>query len=383
MFGLKDGNLESADEALAGIVVGIVVERFEGGQLCYEFLVRLFLQFCTELRVRWNFRQRVSAGRGFDVQSAAAAQNRYAASVDYVLICLFEVTLVLEDVVLGPGIDYVHEVIRNLLILTEVLSSTYVHAPVYLSGVGGEYLSTLSPKDLVDLTGQADSVLGLARGCRAQDTYEINLSVEVFVKDFLDIDFLCRRKFRHRRYRGERFLCHSFAKIAFYETFEKKALHLQSFNRFEIMPKAKSSVEIKNRRASFDYEFIETFQAGMVLTGTEIKSIRAGKASLVDAYCYFNNNELYVKNMHVAEYWWGSWGKHDPRRERKLLLTKRELTRLQRAVKEKGLTIVAVKLYIADNGYAKLLIALARGKKEYDKRASIKEKDLRREMERI
>ena len=87
--------------------------------------------------------------------------------------------------------------------------------------------------------------------------------------------------------------------------------------------------------------------------------------------------------MHVAEYWWGTWGKHDPRRERKLLLTKRELSRLQRAVKEKGLTIVAVKLFIADNGYAKLLIALARGKKEYDKRASIKEKDLHREMERM
>ena len=103
------------------------------------------------------------------------------------------------------------------------------------------------------------------------------------------------------------------------------------------MPKAKSSVEIKNRRASFDYEFIETFQAGLVLTGTEIKSIRAGKASLVDAFCYFNNNELYVKNMHIAEYWWGSWGKHDPRRERKLLLTRKELTRLSRAVKEKYL----------------------------------------------
>ena len=150
-----------------------------------------------------------------------------------------------------------------------------------------------------------------------------------------------------------------------------------------IMPKAKSSVEIKNRRASFDYEFIETFQAGIVLTGTEIKSIRAGKASLVDAFCYFNRNELYVKNMHVAEYWWGSWGKHDPRRDRKLLLSRKELNKLQRAVKEKGLTIVGVKLYIADNGYAKLLIALARGKKEFDKRASIKEKDLRREMERI
>ena len=150
-----------------------------------------------------------------------------------------------------------------------------------------------------------------------------------------------------------------------------------------IMPKAKSSVEIKNRRASFDYEFIETFQAGIVLTGTEIKSIRAGKASLVDTFCYFNGNELYVKNMHIAEYWWGSWGKHDPRRDRKLLLSRKELNKLQRAVKEKGLTIVGVKLYIADNGYAKLLIALARGKKEYDKRASIKEKDLRREMDRM
>ena len=149
------------------------------------------------------------------------------------------------------------------------------------------------------------------------------------------------------------------------------------------MPKAKSKIEIKNRRASFDFEFLETFQAGIVLTGTEIKSIRGGKASLVDSYCYFVGNELYVKNMHVAEYWWGSWGKHDPKRDRKLLLTKRELRSLHRAVKEKGLTIVAVKLYIAENGYAKLLIALARGKKEYDKRQSIKEKDIRRDMERL
>ena len=149
------------------------------------------------------------------------------------------------------------------------------------------------------------------------------------------------------------------------------------------MPKAKSKVEIKNRRASFDYEFLETYQVGIVLTGTEIKSIRAGKASLVDAFCYFNGGELYVKNMHVADYWWGTWGRHDPRRDRKLLLTKRELLKLQRAVKEKGLTIVAVKLYISEGGYAKLLIALARGKKEYDKRQSIKEKDLRREMDRM
>ena len=146
--------------------------------------------------------------------------------------------------------------------------------------------------------------------------------------------------------------------------------------------KKSSGIEIKNRRASFDYEFIETFVAGIVLTVTEFKSIRGGKASLADAFCYFSGDELYVKNMHVAEYWWGTWGRHDPFRDRKLLLKRTELTRLRRAVKEKGLTIVAVKLFISDKGYAKLLIALARGKKEFDKRQSIKEKDLRREMER-
>lgn len=147
--------------------------------------------------------------------------------------------------------------------------------------------------------------------------------------------------------------------------------------------KKKSDIQINNRRASFDYEFLETFQAGIVLTGTEIKSIRAGKASLVDTFCYFNGNELFVKNMNVAEYWWGSWGKHDPRRDRKLLLTRKELARLQRAVKEKGLTIIVSKLYIAQNGYAKLSIHLAKGKKEYDKRDSIREKDLRRSMDRM
>ena len=144
------------------------------------------------------------------------------------------------------------------------------------------------------------------------------------------------------------------------------------------MPKAKSKVEIKNKKASFEFELLEKFTAGIVLTGTEIKSIRAGKASLVDSYCYFVGNELFVKNMHVADYWWGTFNQHDPRRDRKLLLTKRELKKLQRAYKEKGLTIVATRLFIAENGYAKLNIALARGKKEYDKRESIKEKDLRR-----
>lgn len=148
------------------------------------------------------------------------------------------------------------------------------------------------------------------------------------------------------------------------------------------MPRAKNKVQINNRRASFDYEFLEQYDAGIVLVGTEIKSLRAGKASLTDAFCYFANGELYVKGMNIATYFWGSWGQHEPARDRKLLLTKRELRHLAQAVKTKGLTIVAVRLYIADNGYAKLHIALAKGKKEYDKRQSIKEKDIRREMER-
>lgn len=149
------------------------------------------------------------------------------------------------------------------------------------------------------------------------------------------------------------------------------------------MPKAKSRIQINNKRASFDYEFLETYEAGIVLAGTEIKSIRAGRASLQDAYCYFSNGELYVRGMNVASYFWASaWSGHEPARDRKLLLTKRELRHLGQAVKTKGLTIVACRLYIAENGYAKLHIALAKGKKEYDKRASIKEKDIRREMER-
>lgn len=148
------------------------------------------------------------------------------------------------------------------------------------------------------------------------------------------------------------------------------------------MPKAKSKIEIKNKRASFEYEFIESFTAGIVLTGTEIKSIRAGKASLSDSYCYFVGKELFVKNMHVADYWWGTFNKHDPRRDRKLLLNKRELHKLFRGSREKGLTIIATRLFIAENGFAKLNIALAKGKREYDKRHTIKENDLRREQDR-
>ena len=147
--------------------------------------------------------------------------------------------------------------------------------------------------------------------------------------------------------------------------------------------KAKTRFQITNKKASFDYEFLEQYDAGIVLVGTEIKSLRAGKASLQDAYCYFSGGELYVRGMNIATYFWASaWSSHEPLRDRKLLLTKRELRHLAQAVKTKGLTIVAVRAYIADNGFAKLHIALAKGKKEYDKRATIRENDIRREMER-
>ncbi len=127
-----------------------------------------------------------------------------------------------------------------------------------------------------------------------------------------------------------------------------------------------TAVNIKNKRAKFDYELIDTYTAGIVLTGTEIKSIRLGKASLVDTYCYFSRGELWVKNMHIAEYFYGSYNNHTARRERKLLLNKKELGKLERGTKETGLTIVPVRLFINEKGLAKLVIALAKGKKQYD-----------------
>jgi SsrA-binding protein len=148
------------------------------------------------------------------------------------------------------------------------------------------------------------------------------------------------------------------------------------------MQKRRSNIQILNKKAGFEFLLLEKFTAGIVLCGTEIKSIRAGKASIVESYCYFIGNQLYIKGMHIAEYWWGNLNNHDPRRERKLLLTAKELNKLLRRTKEKGLTIVPTKLFFAENGYAKLEIALARGKKVYDKREAIKEKDVRREMER-
>ena len=146
--------------------------------------------------------------------------------------------------------------------------------------------------------------------------------------------------------------------------------------------KKTTNVMIKNKRATFDYEFIDTYTAGIVLTGTEIKSIRAGKASLVDTYCYFTNGELWVKNMYVALYMEGSYNNHIERRERKLLLNRKELRNLEADTKAPGFTIVPVKLYINEKGLAKLDIALAKGKHEYDKRQSMKDKEDKREMAR-
>ncbi len=145
----------------------------------------------------------------------------------------------------------------------------------------------------------------------------------------------------------------------------------------------KPIVEIVNRRASFEYQFIDTYEAGIVLQGTEIKSIRKGQANLRDAYCFFRKEELYIKSLFIAEYENGTYANHETRRTRKLLLKRAELRKLEKRVKEKGFTIVPYKLYINDRGIAKLEIALAQGKKAYDKRESIKQKDMKREMERV
>jgi len=143
------------------------------------------------------------------------------------------------------------------------------------------------------------------------------------------------------------------------------------------------NIVIKNKKASHEFEFLEKFIAGIKLTGTEIKSIRLGKATLVDSYCVFRKSELYIKGMHIAEYWWGNLNNHDPLRERKLLLKSAELKKIERKVKETGHTIVAIKVFINDRGLAKAEIAIAKGKKEYDKRETLKRKDATREMDRM
>jgi SsrA-binding protein len=142
-------------------------------------------------------------------------------------------------------------------------------------------------------------------------------------------------------------------------------------------------INIKNKKAFHDYEILEKYTAGIQLKGSEIKSIRLGKVSLAESYCLFHQNELYVRGMQIAEYAWSSYNKHDPGRDRKLLLNRQELKKLQRKTRESGLTLVALRIYIADSGYAKLEIGLARGKKEYDKRETIKRKDAQRQLERL
>ena len=142
-------------------------------------------------------------------------------------------------------------------------------------------------------------------------------------------------------------------------------------------------INIKNKRATFDYAIGDTFTAGLVLTGTEIKSIRQGKASLADTFCYVDKGEVWVKNMYIAEYFYGTYNNHATRRDRKLLLNRKEIAKLEKTAKETGFTIIPLRLFINDRGLAKLVIGVARGKKEYDKRQSIKGREDKRAMARI
>ena len=142
-------------------------------------------------------------------------------------------------------------------------------------------------------------------------------------------------------------------------------------------------INIKNRRATYDYAITETFTAGIVLTGTEIKSLRQGKASLVDTFCLVDNGEVWVKNMYIAEYFYGTYNNHTERRDRKLLLNRKEIARMEKSGKEAGFTIVPLRRFINERGLAKLVVGIARGKKEYDKRQSIKEREDKRDMARM
>lgn len=144
-----------------------------------------------------------------------------------------------------------------------------------------------------------------------------------------------------------------------------------------------AQINIRNKRATFDYELIETFTAGIVLTGTEIKSIRLGKASLVDSFCVFEKKDLWVKNIHIAEYFYGSYNNHNARRDRKLLLNRSELKKIERLTKQSGFTIIPTRLFINEKGLAKLNIGVGKGKKEYDKRHSLREKEDKRDIDRM
>ncbi|MDE5839762.1 MAG: SsrA-binding protein SmpB [Muribaculaceae bacterium] len=143
------------------------------------------------------------------------------------------------------------------------------------------------------------------------------------------------------------------------------------------------NINIKNRRATFDYEIGDTYTAGMVLTGTEIKSIRSGKASLTDSYCIIDRGEVWVKGMNISEYFYGSYNNHIARRDRKLLLSKKEIAKIEKAISDPGYTLIPLRIFINDRGYAKLVVGVARGKKQYDKRQSIKEREDKRILDRM
>ncbi|MDE5996763.1 MAG: SsrA-binding protein SmpB [Muribaculaceae bacterium] len=143
------------------------------------------------------------------------------------------------------------------------------------------------------------------------------------------------------------------------------------------------NINIKNRRASFDYEIGDTYTAGIVLTGTEIKSIRSGKASLTDSYCIVDRGEVWVKGMNISEYFYGSYNNHAARRDRKLLLSKKEIAKIEKAISDPGFTLIPLRIFISDRGYAKLVVGVARGKKQYDKRQSIKEREDKRILDRL
>lgn len=142
-----------------------------------------------------------------------------------------------------------------------------------------------------------------------------------------------------------------------------------------------AKVNIRNKRATFDYEILEEYVAGVVLVGTEIKALRAGKASMVDCYCYFDKGELWLRGLNISEYAWGTCNNHVPKRDRKLLLNRRELDKLQRSLQDKGLTVVGLRIFINERGLAKVAVGLARGRKSYDKREYLKANDARREMD--
>ena len=145
----------------------------------------------------------------------------------------------------------------------------------------------------------------------------------------------------------------------------------------------KNNINIKNKKAYFDYEILEEYVAGIQLAGTEIKALRQGKASLVDCYCYMSGGEMFVRGMNIAEYDWGTYNNHIPKRDRKLLLNRKELNKIERTLQDKGITAVGLRIFINERGVAKLLIGVARGKKQYDKRETLKEKDAKREMDRF